>query len=269
MKKYFLLLFLAACSGAVDSGGPGGSIGAPGTGNFAEGTLSSQAGIQELADECIHPYVMRFKNDVISKEDVWYIIQSEQKYFSSPALIVRDQKEPLVDEEICSNCAGRVVRLVDFGDPGFKPFQEKQDFILFSVAIRKHFVKPELIAQAVYQDFVVGNLGEVNLKDLPIQANHLYFFLLSNKTMAPVAGATSLQNAEDFYDMSDCSNRAEDQPFTWLRMFQARMSAPGSLQKIPQDNEIQLESLKEKAVLQVPSSEINSAGTPEMKGVEE
>ncbi len=259
MKKYLLLLLLAACSGAVDGtgagtgGGPLGN-GGVGGGNFAQqGTLGSQSDIQEMGDECLHPYTLRFTGETLVEGGNWYILQQEQKNFPTPGLVVKNQKEPVVNEEICSDCAGRIVRLIDMGDPGFNPFQEKFNFLMFVTGVRKHFVKPELIAQAVYQDFVVGSVGEVTLKDLPIQANHLYMILLSAKPMAPVSGATSFQNADEFYAVTACSDKPEMHPFTWLRVFQARYNVPGNFPKpIPQDDGISLDNLKDKDKVVIP-----------------
>lgn len=260
MKKYLLLLLLAACSGAVDGPGAGlggGPLGGPGSGsgNFAQGTLGSQSDIQEMGDECIHPYTLRFSGENLVEGGNWYLLQPEQKSFPTPGLVMKYQKDPVVNEEICSDCAGRVVRLIDFGNPEFNPFQEKVAFTMFMVGVRKHFVKPELIEQAVYQDFVVGPVGEVALKDLPIQANHLYMFLLSAKPIAPVSGATSFQNADEFYEMVACSTKPETHPFTWLRAFQARNNVPGNFPKPVPENELNPEIFKEKTVIPMPVPE--------------
>ncbi len=227
----FLAVALSACSGALDSSGGGVSGGGPVGGQLSEGTLGSQSNIQQMGDGCLSPYAIKFSGWV--GDPSWYILEKDQKNFPSPGIIVKSAKEPIVNEEICKDCEGKTVRVIDMGDPDFNPFQEKIDFGMLMTRIWKHGLKPEEIAQARYQDFTVSAVGDVSFKGLAIDPMHVYVLLLANKAAVPVTQPTAFGSEEEFYAMTACSPHPEGHPFWRLSAFQARFSEPGGFPKVP------------------------------------
>jgi len=224
-------LTLLACSGAMDApvGGP------PGTSQLqnSEGVLGSQSDVQNMDNACLTSYNLKFQGDGTGDSTMWYILQADQKNFPTPGIVVKESKGPNVTDDICEDCEGRTVRLIDFGDPKFKPLQEKSEFGTFMIGIWRQQIKPEVLAQARYQDFTVSAVGDVSFKGMPIEPYHLYLFLLSNKPINQVTEPTAFASKEEFFAMTACSNHPEDHPFVHLRAFQARFNEPTVLHLPP------------------------------------
>ncbi|MFO1463829.1 MAG: hypothetical protein U1F66_08615 [bacterium] len=248
----FLAVALSACSGALDSSGGGVTGGGPVGGQLAEGTLGSQSNIQQMGDECLSPYTIKFSGG--GGDPSWYILEKDQKNFPNPGIIVKSAKEPIINDEICKDCEGKTVRVIDMGDPDFNPFHEKMDFSMLMTRIWKHGLKPEEIAQARYQDFTVSAVGDVSFKGLAIDPMHVYVLLLANKAAVPVTQPTAFGSEDEFYAMTACSMHPEGHPFWRLAAFQARFNEPGSFPKAPlgnpDDNKIDLKGISE---LQAPA----------------
>jgi len=227
-----LIFALSACSGALDGPAGGGPLGAP-NGNFAQGTLGSQPEIQQMSNECLSLYTMRFSGEAAGETKSWFQIQEDQKYFPTPGLILKSSKEGLPNEEICPNCEGRIVRVIDFGDPGFNPLRFSMDYGMFMASLRNHSVRPEILAQARYQDFPVSAVSDVSFKALPVVSGNLYVLLLSNKELEPMTEPTAFNSAEELYAMMECSKHPEAHPFMSLRTFVASYNDPAITLHMP------------------------------------
>ncbi|MCE9626227.1 MAG: hypothetical protein K8R69_12390, partial [Deltaproteobacteria bacterium] len=127
-----LVLALSACTGgSLDGSAGGGPVGAS-QANFAQGTLGSLPDIQQMSDGCFSLYTMRFSGEAVQENKSWFQISEGQKAFPTPGLILKNGKESLPNEEICTNCEGKIVRGFH---PGFGIFVAINKFKTFGLGI--------------------------------------------------------------------------------------------------------------------------------------
>lgn len=265
--KLFLVSLLFACSGALNNGGVPGEVGGPGgpiggsINAAADGTLPSQSGYQELDNKCGSYYTLRFPGEGMTEFNSWLIRASDPSYFPK-AKVIAGPHDDVKDYAPCSDCQGKVLRVVDLGEMHRAPLLQKHigQMISWTMNLNADSWNPDLLPQIRYQDFALNAAGEADLSGLEMLKNHLYYFLLSKKEALPVASSTAFDSIQELYDLAMCSKDENAAPFHSLRLLQALDREPSQLQPgahvpVPQGND-EDEDSNGKIIIRVPSDHL-------------
>ncbi|HKX12937.1 MAG TPA: hypothetical protein VJP40_07285 [bacterium] len=252
---------MLGCTGALDgsspgAGGPMDQVGS--TGNAADGTLSSQSDHQPLAGGCGSDMTVRFAGEGKEVEN-WLIRETDPAFFSKAK--VSRVPEGGGDLQPCTDCQGRVLRVVDLGEaPGeiSTAAKHRLQIVGWAIALTKDFWSPDLLPAARYRDFVLNASGEAELSGQEMAEDHLYYFLVSKQPMTPVTVPTAFASMQEFNDLATCSNKPNSAPFIYLRLVHALEKPPVDLNipvHIPQAEDEEEGTSDGPVLIQVPPTE--------------